>query len=79
MIIEVKVVTRAKVEKVEMRPNGSLKVWVRSAPERGKANARVVELLAEYYHKPKKCFLITQGKKSAHKIIFVDSANSSQP
>ncbi len=69
MRITVKVIPRAKIEKVEELLPGSFKVWVRPAPEKGRANARVIGLLSEYFDKPKNSITILQGQTKGYKII----------
>lgn len=72
MKISVKVNTGAKQEKVEAQPDGSLKVWVRAVPERGRANERVVELLSEYFGKARQDIRILRGHTASRKLIEVD-------
>lgn len=50
---------------------GGLLVFVREPALDGKANAAVVELLAEHYNVPKSSVTITHGHKSAHKICVI--------
>ena len=68
MKIVVKVVANAR------RPGVSdegdiLKVRVDAPPVEGKANKRLIEILSEYYNKPRSSFKIISGLKSKHKII----------
>lgn len=49
IIISVKVVTKSSQEKVEKKGGKDYKVWVKSAPEKGKANRDVVGLLSDYF------------------------------
>jgi len=71
MKISVKVVSRARQERVEQSPDGSYKVRVTVVPERGKANERVIELLSEYLNKPKTHIQIIRGQTSSNKIFEV--------
>lgn len=48
---------------------GALKLAVTEAPERGKANAAVIELLAQKLHVPKKNIAIVSGETSQDKIV----------
>lgn len=48
-IILVKVVPSSKKERVQEIAPYRLKVWVHTPPEKGKANARVAELVALHY------------------------------
>jgi hypothetical protein len=58
-IIKIRVSAGAKTEKVEKTGLDTFKIRVSSPPEKGKANERVSELLAEYFKIPKsKVFLV---------------------
>ncbi len=73
MKIEVEVHPRAKKE--EIRGEGSyLQVWVREVPEKGKANRRVIELVAEKLGVPKSRIEIIHGQKGKRKILKVEDA-----
>ncbi|CAG1770206.1 hypothetical protein BAC2_00891 [uncultured bacterium] len=48
---------------------GALKLAVTEAPERGKANAAVVELLARELGVPKKHISIVHGETSQDKVV----------
>ncbi len=72
MKISVKVITKASENKVEYdKENKVYKVKVTVLPEKGKANKKVIELLAKYFKKNKKDFLILSGKSSSKKIVEV--------
>ena len=62
----------AKKESVEQRSDGALIVWIRAPAKDGEANARLVELLAEYFHKAKAHVRILHGHSSRRKLIEVD-------
>ena len=47
----------------------TLKATVTAAPERGKANKALIELLAQYFGMPKSDFSIVRGETSRVKII----------
>lgn len=57
---------QAKVEKID---DGQYKVWVRSIPEKGKANLEMHELLADYFHVPKSRVRIVIGKTAREKLV----------
>lgn len=57
---------------VEMQPDGSLVVFVREAPEKGKANTALVKLMANHLDVPKSCVKVITGHTSRHKIIEID-------
>ena len=68
MKIVVKVVANAR--KPEVSEEGEiLKIRVDAPPVEGKANKRLIEILSEYYHKPRSSFIIKSGLKSKNKII----------
>ncbi len=70
MLVKVRVVPRAKRE--EVVPEGeALVVRVREPPEGGKANRRVVELLAKYFGVPKSQVEIVRGHRSREKLVKV--------
>ena len=70
MIIKVKVVPRAKKEKIE-EFNGGLKVWLKEPAEKGKANAALIKKLADYFNISKSKIKITSGLYSREKSIKV--------
>ncbi|MFA5938990.1 MAG: DUF167 domain-containing protein [Sinimarinibacterium sp.] len=49
----------------------TLKLSVTAAPEKGKANQAVIELLADVLHLPKSAFTILRGDTSAQKLVEV--------
>lgn len=67
--IKIKVKARSKMQKVEKMPDGSMKVWVKEAPEKGRANVAVIEALSRYLGKPKRLITITSGHTSSNKTI----------
>ncbi len=68
MLVEVKVIPRAKKERIEIS-NGGLKVYVCEAARDGKANKKVIELLATYYQTKKYNVSIRKGQKQRNKVI----------
>lgn len=63
----------AVVEGVIERADGAaaLKVRVTAAPEKGNANAALVELLAGFWDIPKSHLTIVAGVSSRNKIVFI--------
>jgi len=53
----------------ELSYGESYKVYVTAPPEDGKANKKVIELLAEYFKVPKSQVRIIKGEISRNKII----------
>lgn len=73
MRIEVQVKTRSKKEIVEKKTDISFVVRVNTPPIDGKANKRVVELLASYLGVPKSSIELVRGHKSKLKVFEVIS------
>lgn len=71
-IIKVKVSAGAKTEKVEEMGEGILKVRVQEPAEKGKANARVLELVAKHFGVPRLKVTLLSGATYREKIISVD-------
>ncbi len=70
-IIKVKVSAGAKTEKVEEIEPGVFKIRVSAAPEKGKANHRVAELLAEYFKVSKSKVFLLSGAAYREKVFSV--------
>ncbi len=70
MKISIRVKTNAKTARIEAKDN-ILYVWLDVPPVEGKANKRLVELLSEYYGKPKSLISIKSGLKSRNKVVTI--------
>ena len=70
-IIKVKVSASAKTEKIEEVAPGVFKIRVTAPPERGKANARVAELLAKYFKVSMSQVLLVSGETYREKIFCI--------
>jgi uncharacterized protein (TIGR00251 family) len=68
-LLKVKVSAGSRMEKVEALADGSYKVWVRQVAEKGKANTRVLELLAEHFQVAKSGVELVKGATSRDKLI----------
>ncbi|WP_373477031.1 DUF167 domain-containing protein [Sphingorhabdus sp.] len=66
--LRIRVVPGAKVERVAVE-NSVLKIWVRTAPEDGKANKAVVALLARILSLPTGNIQIVKGHTSRDKRV----------
>ena len=62
----------AKHEHVILHSNGELLVSVNAPATEGKANRRLIELLAEYFHTAKSNIRIVRGQRSRRKLIEFD-------
>ncbi|MDK2372810.1 MAG: DUF167 domain-containing protein [Candidatus Korarchaeota archaeon] len=70
MLVKVRVIPRAKREEVTLEGD-FLVVKVREPPERGRANKKVVELLAKHFGVPKSHVEIVKGRRSREKLVKV--------
>lgn len=69
MIIEVRVKPRSSKEEIEKLDRNSYKVYMRQPAESGKANKKLVEMLAEYFNIAKSKVKIIKGLRSRNKIL----------
>ena len=67
----VRVTPHAKQNKV-VEGDGVLRVYTTVAPENGRANSAVVELLADYLDVPKSRIKILKGLTGRDKVVAVD-------
>ena len=70
--IALKVQPKASADRVEGVERGALRVRVTAAPDKGKANARVVKVLAAALGVPAGRLRIVSGEKSRDKVVEVD-------
>lgn len=71
-IITVKVSPRASKHAWTVDAQGTIKVSVTSAPERGKANKEIIESLAKKLRVPQSAIEILTGETSKQKRIKID-------
>ena len=69
MRIAVRVKPNARKNEVEHLGEKHYLVRVTAPPSKGKANEMVIEILAEYFGKPKRNFSIIRGATSRDKIV----------
>jgi hypothetical protein len=69
MRISIKVSAKSKQNKVIKISADNFKVYVTAAPERGKANEKVIELLAEHFDISKSSVKIVRGETNNKKMI----------
>ena len=72
MLIKVKAKPRSKKEGVKEITKEYLEVRVNQLPEKGRANERIIELLAEYFNVPKSRVRLVRGETSKEKIFEID-------
>jgi len=76
MTQRVKVIPRsAKTEIAGEMGDGTLKVKVAAAPEKGKANEALCSFLAEHYGVPRSAVTIISGHSAALKLVRVEGAS----
>lgn len=73
MILQVKVVPKSSRDRVAGWVGDRLKVQVTAAPEKGKANAAVIDVLAEALGLPRRAVRITGGETSPQKTVEIDA------
>jgi uncharacterized protein (TIGR00251 family) len=76
--IPLRVQPKASSDRIAGEHAGSLKVSVTAPPERGRANAAVIRLLAKKLNVSKNCITVIAGENSRRKKIHVDNMNASQ-
>ncbi|OGE81631.1 MAG: hypothetical protein A2826_01835 [Candidatus Doudnabacteria bacterium RIFCSPHIGHO2_01_FULL_43_23] len=69
MFAKVRVILRAKKERIEKQADGSFKAWIRAVPEKGRANDRLQELFCDYLGVPKSVVRIVSGHASRNKTL----------
>ena len=69
MRLNVRVIPRAKLNRVEIQPDGTVRVHTTTAPTDGKATNDVIKMLAEYYDVPKTSIKLIRGATSRDKVF----------
>jgi uncharacterized protein len=69
MKISVLVKPNARKDEVALREDGVYVVKVAVPPIEGRANERLIEVLAGHFKKPKRSFEIVSGQRGKHKIV----------
>lgn len=69
MQVKVRVIPRAKLNKVEPQPDGSIRVHTTTAPTDGKANEAVIKALARHFDVPKSGIRVVRGATSRDKVV----------
>lgn len=68
-LLRVKVKPNSKQQNIAEEPDGSLTVRLKSPPVDGKANAELIELLADKFDLRKSDIVIKSGLSSRNKVI----------
>jgi hypothetical protein len=74
MRIKVKVIPRARLERIE-EFQGGLKVYLRQPALEGRANSKLIEVLAGYFKTKKYNIRIIKGEKNREKIIEISEVS----
>jgi len=69
MKIEVKVIPGAKINQIQAGYDGNIKIWVTQIAEDGKANRKVIEMLAKHFKVAKNNVTIIRGQKERRKLV----------
>lgn len=75
----VRVIPRAKRNKVQSQADGSLKVYVTAPPEDGRANEAVVEVIAQWLGVKRREVEIIRGATNRNKVVRVTGAGKAPP
>ena len=78
MLLEVRVLPRARRNSVEVMPGPRLRVRVTAAPEGGKANDAVIALLARRLGVAKSGITVLRGHKGRDKLLRVDGLGAEE-
>lgn len=70
--LTVKVKPNSKQVKIVEDDQGNLVIYLKSPPVDGKANAELIEILAEKFSIPKKYVRIKSGFNSRQKVVEID-------
>ncbi len=74
MEISVTVTPHAKVPSIIKGKDPSYRIKVNARASEGKANMRLIEMLAEYFNVPKSHIRITKGLSSRNKLVEIIDA-----
>lgn len=73
MRLTVRVTPRARQRRLEQAADGTWRASVPEPPEDGRANAAVIELLADHFDVPKRSLRIVRGHTGRQKVIEMSS------
>ncbi|NVM02961.1 MAG: DUF167 domain-containing protein [Candidatus Helarchaeota archaeon] len=71
-IIKVHVKPNSKQQKIQEISNELYEIWIKSRPEKGKANKELIKLMADHFKVQQNQIQIIQGLKSRNKIIEIN-------
>jgi uncharacterized protein YggU (UPF0235/DUF167 family) len=73
MVIQIKVKANSRTAKLEKQEDGTWIAHVNAVTVDGKANARLIEMVAEYFEVRKSAVTIKTGATSRIKLILIES------
>lgn len=73
MYLTIHVTAHAKQNKIIRLDATHFRIWVTAAPDKGKANAAVIRVLAEFLDVPQSRITITRGETARTKVAEVDT------
>jgi uncharacterized protein (TIGR00251 family) len=76
--VRVRLSPGARRSQIVGRHGGAWRVRVAAAPERGRANDALVELLAEALGLPRSCVRVVGGQTSRSKVVEVEGLDSAE-
>lgn len=76
--LEILVTPKSKQQRIIRMPEGKLKCYLINAPEKGKANKELIDLLSKKLSLRKQAIAITHGETSRQKTISIDTHESKQ-
>jgi len=74
--ISVRVKPNSRTEGVDPSGDGGLTVRVGAPPAEGRANERLIELLAAHFKLPKRRISIIRGSSARNKVVEISGLNS---
>ena len=77
-IIRVHIVPNAKIDKVVDEHGGAIKIKLRAPAVESKANAALINLLAERLKVPKLKIVLLRGHKSRDKLVRIDGLSEEE-
>lgn len=69
--VAVKAKPGSRQERLEVRPDGSLEIWVREPPEEGRATDAIRAKVAEHFGVPPSAVSLVRGATSRQKLFRV--------
>lgn len=78
MKLDIKVYPQSSRQKIIQADSGIYKVYLNSAPEKGKANKELIKLLASHFGVKKSDVTIEKGETSRTKTVNVNMPDSSK-